>query len=220
MDDVDAVQAQIARNMLTSGDWVIARLDGVPYLEKSPLIYWFIAASYRIFGVHDWAARIPVALAAILLAWVVWRYGQWAFGAVAGFYAGLALATCVGLFLFTRIQIPDVMLTLCVCVAFWAFQRAIDEGEQHPRLWVALLAASFGVGMMLKGLIAIVAPVGGVLLYLTAARQLFSRAIWDCGVPLSDRCRSRTWRTRRTGAVGPGTDGTAGSSPSRSGLGR
>ncbi len=62
MDDVDAVQAQIARNMLTSGDWVTARLDGVVYLEKSPLIYWLIAISYKIFGVSDWAARIPVAL--------------------------------------------------------------------------------------------------------------------------------------------------------------
>jgi len=70
MDDVDAVQAQIARNMLSSSDWVIARLDGVPYLEKSPLVYWVIAASYRVFGIHDWAARIPVALAAVLLAWV------------------------------------------------------------------------------------------------------------------------------------------------------
>ena len=64
MDDVDAVQAQIARNMLTSGDWVTARLDGIAYLEKSPLIYWLIAVSYKIFGVHDWAARIPVALSA------------------------------------------------------------------------------------------------------------------------------------------------------------
>jgi len=65
MDDVDAVQAQIARNMLDSGDWVIAQLDGVPYIEKSPVIYWLIAISYRIFGVHDWAARIPVAFAAV-----------------------------------------------------------------------------------------------------------------------------------------------------------
>ena len=56
MDDVDAVQAQIARNMLESGDWVTARLDGVAYLEKSPLIYWMMATSYRVFGVHDWAA--------------------------------------------------------------------------------------------------------------------------------------------------------------------
>ena len=65
MDDVDAVQAQIARNMLTSGDWVTARLDGVAYLEKAPLIYWMIAACYKVFGVHDWAARLPVALSAI-----------------------------------------------------------------------------------------------------------------------------------------------------------
>jgi 4-amino-4-deoxy-L-arabinose transferase-like glycosyltransferase len=178
MDDVDAVQAQIAKNMLNSGDWVIARLDGVPYLEKSPLIYWLIAISYRIFGVHDWAARIPVALAAILLAWVTCRYGRWAFGTPAGLYAGLAVATCIGLFLFTRIQIPDVMLTLCVCVAFWSFQRALDEQEQRPRLWAALLAASLGVGLMLKGLIAIVAPIGGVIAYLALTRQLFSRAVW------------------------------------------
>lgn len=178
MDDVDAVQAQIARNMLTSGDWVIARLDGVPYLEKSPLIYWLIAISYRVFGVHDWSARIPVAWAAILLSWMIWRYGCWAFGRRAGFYAGLSAATCVGLFLFTRIQIPDVMLTGCVCLAFWSFQRALEEHESRPRLWAALMAASLGVGLLLKGLIAIVAPLGGALAYLACTGQLFSRATW------------------------------------------
>src|SRR6202000_1658038 len=67
MDDVDAVQAQIARNMLASGDWVTARLDGIAYLEKSPLKYWTVATSFKIFGVHDWAARLPIALAALLL---------------------------------------------------------------------------------------------------------------------------------------------------------
>ena len=89
MDDVDAVQAQIARNMLTSGDWVTARLDGVAYLEKSPLIYWLIAVSYKIFGAFDWAARIPVALSAMALAWLTAAFGTWAFGRRAGFYAGL-----------------------------------------------------------------------------------------------------------------------------------
>src|SRR5580704_10000475 len=59
MDDVDAVQAQIARNMIVSGDWVTARLDGVIYLEKAPLVHWAMAVGYRIFGVHDWVARIP-----------------------------------------------------------------------------------------------------------------------------------------------------------------
>ena len=75
VDDVDAVQAQIARNMLTSGDWVTARLDGVLYLEKAPLIYWTIAASYVVFGAHDWAARIPVALSSIALAWLTMAFG-------------------------------------------------------------------------------------------------------------------------------------------------
>ncbi|HWY06006.1 MAG TPA: glycosyltransferase family 39 protein [Candidatus Acidoferrales bacterium] len=178
MDDVDAVQAQIARNMLDSGDWVIAHLDGVPYLEKSPVIYWMIAISFRIFGVHDWAARIPVALAAVLLAWVTYRYGRWAFEERAGYYAGVVLATCVGLFLFTRIQIPDVMLTLSVCLAFWAFQRATDPEETHSNHWAAVLAASLAVGVMLKGLIALVIPAGGIFVYLVLTRQLFSREVW------------------------------------------
>ena len=70
MDDVDAVQAQIARNMLTSGDWVTARLDGVAYLEKAPLIFWLMAVCYKVLGAHDWAARLPVALSAIALGWL------------------------------------------------------------------------------------------------------------------------------------------------------
>src|SRR5215475_6378966 len=79
MDDVDAVQAQIARNMLTSGDWVTARLDGVLYMEKSPLVYWLMAIFYKIFGAYDWVARIPIALAAIGLAWLTAAFGSWAF---------------------------------------------------------------------------------------------------------------------------------------------
>src|SRR5216117_2681142 len=106
MDDVDAVQAQIARNMLHSGDWVTARLNGVAYLEKSPLGYWLSATSYMLFGIHDWAARLPLALSAVVLCWVTLCFGNWAFGREAGFYSGLILSTCVGLFLFTRILIP------------------------------------------------------------------------------------------------------------------
>src|SRR5271169_2338497 len=92
MDDVDAVQAQIARNMLDSGDWVTARLDGVAYLEKAPLVYWTIAGSYAVFGVHDWAARLPIALSALALCLLTTAFGSWAFGKQAGFYAGLCIA--------------------------------------------------------------------------------------------------------------------------------
>jgi 4-amino-4-deoxy-L-arabinose transferase-like glycosyltransferase len=178
MDDVDAVQAQIARNMLTSGDWVTARIDGIVYLEKSPLIYWLIAGSYKIFGPFDWAARIPVALSCVALAWLTAAFGTWAFGWRAGFYAGLAISTCVGLFLFTRILIPDVMLTVAIALAMWAFLRALDDDEPHPRFWASVLAASFGAGLLLKSAIAVVFPAGAALVYLLLTRQLFSAKVW------------------------------------------
>jgi 4-amino-4-deoxy-L-arabinose transferase-like glycosyltransferase len=187
MDDVDAVQAQIARNMLTTGDWVTARLDGVVYLEKPPLIYWMIAASYKIFGIHDWAARIPMVLASLAVCWLTTAFGIWAFGKRAGLYAGLCSATCVGLFLFTRILIPDVMLTFTTALAMWAFLRALNEDgqERHPRLWAFLFAASLGVGLLLKSLIAVVFPVAAGMIYLALNRQLFSWTVWKRLRPVS-----------------------------------
>jgi 4-amino-4-deoxy-L-arabinose transferase-like glycosyltransferase len=178
MDDVDSVQAQIARNMLQSGDWVTPHLDGVKYMEKAPLKYWMIAVSFAVFGVHDWAARIPVALAAVLLCWVAARFGAWAFGRLAGCYAGLALATCVGLFLFTRVLIPDVILTLAITLAMWGLLRAVDESEPHPTRWALLLWAAMGAGLLLKGLIGAVFPVGAGLAYLALSGQWRSRQTW------------------------------------------
>ena len=177
-DDVDSVQAQIARNMITSGDWVTPRLDGVIYLEKPPLIYWMIAATFKVFGVHDWAARIPIALSAIALCWLTAAFGIWAFGKRAGFYAGLCMATCVGLWLFTRVLIPDVMLTFTVALAMWALLRVLDEDERHPRAWAYILAASLGTGLLLKSLIGVVFPVAAGLIYLAITRQLFAARTW------------------------------------------
>ena len=184
-DDVDAVQAQIARNMLTSGDWVTPRLDGVVYLEKPPLIYWLIAISYKTFGVHDWAARIPVALSAMALSWLIAAFGIWAFGKRAGFYAGLAMATCVGLWLFTRVLIPDVMLTATIALAMWALLRVLDEDEPNPRAWAHVLAASLGVGLLWKSLIGVVFPVAAGLIYLALTRRLFSLRTWKQLRPFS-----------------------------------
>jgi hypothetical protein len=178
MDDVDAVEAQIPRNMLSSGDWVTPRLDGVIYLEKSPLSYWLTAISYKIFGVHDWSGRIPFALASIALALLTALFGKWAFGEKAGFYAGLCVATCTGLFLFTRILIPDVMLTVTITLAMWAFLRVLDDDERHPRAWAYVMAASLGTGLLLKSLIALVFPLGAAFIYLCFNRHLFSAKTW------------------------------------------
>ena len=163
MDDVDAVNAQIARNMLDSGDWVTARINGVLYLEKSPLGFWLMAASYSVFGVHDWAARLPHALGAIALMFVTAALGRWGFGPRAGFYAGLTVGTCAGLFLFSRIVIPDTLLALAVASALYCFLRAAEE---DGRWWAGGYWASIGVGMLLKGLLAALVPVATAALYL------------------------------------------------------
>ncbi len=179
MDDVDAVQAQIARNMLQSGDWVTARLDGVAYLEKSPLKYWLMAVSFKVFGAYDWAARIPISLCTVLLCWVTACFAGWAFGRRVGMYAGLTMATSIGLFLFTRILIPDVMLTLTIAIALWGLLRVLEEGEAHPTLWAMGMWAAIGTGLLLKGLIAAAFPVAAGLIYLGLTGQLLVRRTWQ-----------------------------------------
>jgi 4-amino-4-deoxy-L-arabinose transferase-like glycosyltransferase len=180
MDDMDAAQAAVAHNMLSTGDWVTPKLDGIAFLDKPPVVYWMMAASYRIFGVHDWAARLPLALAVVLLCWVTYRFGRWAFDEEAGLYAGIALATSAGLFLFTRILIPDATLTLAITGAIWAWFRLLedDPGNSHRVRWAVILGACFGVGLLAKGLVAVVFPVVAAVAYMGLTRQLFSRWVW------------------------------------------
>jgi 4-amino-4-deoxy-L-arabinose transferase-like glycosyltransferase len=184
-DDVDSVQAQIARSMIRSGDWVTARLDGVAYLEKPPLVYWMMATSYKVFGVHDWAARLPIALFCIGVCLLTMAFGIWAFGKRAGFYAGLVMATCIGLYLFTRVLIPDVILTFTITLSMWALLRVLEDEEPHPRAWAAVLAASVGTGLLLKSLIAVVFPVAAGVIYLAITHQLFSLRTWKRIRPFS-----------------------------------
>lgn len=176
MDDVDSAYAQIARQMLESGDWVTARLNGVAYFDKPPGQVWAMAASFAVFGVHDWAARIPLALACIALCWITARFGRWAFGEPAGTWAGVALACSVGLWLFSRFRIPDPALTLSITVAIYAAIRLLEDNAVRPRRWALLLGVSLGVGVLWKGLPALVFPVAALGLFLVF---------------------TGTWRTRR-----------------------
>ncbi|WP_232296115.1 glycosyltransferase family 39 protein [Terriglobus sp. TAA 43] len=185
MDDVDAVQAQIARNMLQSGDWVTARLDGIAYLEKSPLIYWIMAVSFKIFGVHDWAARLPLAIINIALCWVTARFAMWAFDRRAGVYSGTILATCIGIFLFTRILIPDAALTLTIVLALWSFLRLLDDSERRRTTWFLVLYISLACGLLLKGLIAAVFPIAIAAIYLVITRETSLRELAKRIRPLS-----------------------------------
>ncbi len=182
MDDVDSVTAQIARNMLTSGDWVTPRLNGIAYFEKPALRFWLVAVSYLIFGISDWAARIPMALASVALCWLVATFGRWAFrdepSEQVGIVAGVVMVTCVGLFLFTRILIPDVVLALTTTLAMLAILRLLEPETVKLKQWAVVLGLALGTGFMLKGLVAWVFPAGATLSYLLLSRQFFNWQLW------------------------------------------
>jgi 4-amino-4-deoxy-L-arabinose transferase-like glycosyltransferase len=137
-----------------------------------------IAASFRIFGVHDWASRIPIGICTVLLCWVTARFAAWGFGKRAGLYAGLIMSTSIGLFLFTRILIPDVILTLTITLALWGMLQAIDGS----RWWAWGMWAAIAAGLLLKGLIAALFPVAIGLLFLALTRQLY---LWRRFRPLA-----------------------------------
>jgi 4-amino-4-deoxy-L-arabinose transferase-like glycosyltransferase len=184
VDDVDAVQASIARTMLTSGDFVTPHLNGIAYMEKAPLKYWLIALSFRIFGVHDWAAKLVIGLSAVLVCWLTARFAAWAISPLAGFYSGLVLSTCIGLFLFTRVLIPDPLLTLFILLAMWSFARALDEDESRWRWWARSFWINMALGVLTKGLIAAVFPIGTVTIYSLLTRQFFRARTWQRLLPV------------------------------------
>ncbi len=83
------------------------------------------------------------------------------------------MSTCIGLYLFTRVLIPDVILTFTITLAMWALLRVLDEEEPHPRAWAFVLAASLGTGLLLKSLIGVVFPVVAGVIYTCCSRSSF-----------------------------------------------
>jgi 4-amino-4-deoxy-L-arabinose transferase-like glycosyltransferase len=152
-DDADSTHAEAAREMLVSGDYVTLHVNGVRYLEKAPLMYWMVAASYRVFGVNEFAVRFPTVLAMFLLVLLAMRWGRRAFGDRAGIYAGLFVTTAAGCFLFTRILIPEAILSLLIAACFFFFLTALDFSQAWR--WYAGYAC-LALAVLTKGLVALV----------------------------------------------------------------
>ena len=176
MDDADTVHAEAAREMVEHNDWVTLKInDGFRYLEKAPLMYWLVAASYKIFGVHDWSARLPIALGMLALLLVVYRIGRRFYSDEGGLYAALALGTGFGPFIYTRFMIPEMLVALWLALGFDFFLTSLEESErgEQPSLWVCWgLAATMALNVLTKGLIGLVFPVGTIFIYLLLTRNL------------------------------------------------
>ena len=129
LDDADATHAQAALAMLHTGDLVTLHVNGIRYLEKAPLPYWLTALSFLLFGPNTFAAHLPLAIAVALLALLGHRWANHAFGSRTAFYTAVAILTSPGVFLFTRILIPEIWLSLFLAAALYAFLRT---GAHNP----------------------------------------------------------------------------------------
>jgi 4-amino-4-deoxy-L-arabinose transferase-like glycosyltransferase len=199
LDDADSVHAEVSREILLRQDWVTLYANGVRYLEKAPLLYWSMAASFKLFGVRTAAARLPLAFTVLALALITEAFARRAFASTrAGLYAGLILLSSFGIFIFTRITIPDAMVCLWLTLAlycYWLTEQSDPPQNRVPHdrrsliapivgsfttqhlpstpnpLLCWLFAACCALNVLTKGLIGIVFPLLIVLIHLTLTRR-------------------------------------------------
>ena len=171
LDDADSFYALVAREMNLRRDWITPYANTLRYLEKPPLFYWLIQLSYKIFGAANaFTARLPTALAVMALVFVTFKIGKLLFGFRAGLLGGLALATSAGMFLFTRIILPDALFTLMLSLVIYSFVRWEQaERKTGPLLWMYVFAA---LAVLAKGLIGVAFPACIIVVTLAATGRL------------------------------------------------
>lgn len=154
--------AQIPREMLQRGDWVVPHLQSEPYLDKPPLMYWLVMLSYSLFGVSAAAARIIPALAVHGAILASYGFGRRLIGERAAFWGCLFLSVAPGLMSIGRLLILDGLLTFCSVVAMLAAFTAL-RGERLHLGWWCLAAVAAGAGVLTKGpviLVLLAVPIG------------------------------------------------------------
>ncbi len=166
----EARYGEIAREMLESGDWLTPRLNYVKYFEKPPLYYWATGLSLAVFGVNEYAVRLPAALSALLgLAFLGWLGGK-LFGRRAGVLSLAVTASSLGYLALGQLAIIDMTLTTLLTAGMGFFFLAV-RGPGEGRGWVLCGWAALGLAVLAKGLIGIMLPVGGLAAYVLLRRD-------------------------------------------------
>ncbi|MFS8977655.1 glycosyltransferase family 39 protein [Cupriavidus necator] len=169
--------AEIAREMLSTGDWVTIRYNGLKYFEKPPLHMWVTAISYTLFGIGEWQARLCVALAGIAgLGASMLAAARW-FGTRAGLLTGLVLASAPMWNVAAHFNTLDMTLSGIMACVLASMLLA-----QHPsatpatrRNWMLACWAAMGLALLTKGLVGLVLPGLVLVVYTCVTRDL---ALW------------------------------------------
>ncbi len=174
--------AQIGREMLARHDWIVPTLNGTPWLEKPVLLYWQEMASYKFFGVQDWAARVPSARFALLMVLAVFFFMR-RFRPGSELDAALITASSAGMIGFARGASTDMQLSAPFCVAMLAWWTWHETGK---KLWLSAFYVLLGVGALAKGPISPAMAVLIVAAYAAMRRdvKIFVRTLWLPGFAL------------------------------------
>ncbi len=162
--------AEIPREMLSGGDWVIPHLNGIAYLEKPPLQYWATALSLRVFGLNEFAARLYTALCALATLAVAGLAARRLWGAAAGLRAAAVLSSMLLFVALGQLLTLDMSLALYMTCALAGFLLAQSAGAAERR-WMLLAWAATALGVLTKGLVAAAVPAAVLVLYSLYARD-------------------------------------------------
>jgi len=179
-------EAEMAREMLVSGDHVVPRLNGEPFLEKPPLFYWLVVAACRAAGgPSEAAARAVPAIAGFLCLLVTWNMARRLFGGETALLAALILLTGFESFWIARRVLIDMPLTLAILVACDALHRVVTAERRGPPGWIAAAAAALAAALLFKGVVGAAIPglaVAGWLLWRRDLSPLWKRGVLAAGV--------------------------------------
>ncbi len=171
LDDADSIHAEAARELVLRHNWTTLYIDGVRYLEKAPLLYWGMAASYTVFGAKDWAARLPLVLSVLALLLITYSLGKRTLGERAGFWAAVGAGGFDRALHLHSLYYSGPAGGAVAHLGLDFFLRTLDE-EPPSILSCWGLAATAALNVLTKGLIGLVFPAAIIGLYLVLTGNL------------------------------------------------
>ena len=176
--------AQVAREMFLSGDYITPTLGGHTWFEKPSLLYWMMAAAFKIFGVSEWSARLGPAVCGLLTIAAVATIGR-EIDKSFGFWSLVVTTTCLGLIVFSRAASFDVVITMTTT---WALACFLLHELRKSRGFLIGFYAFVGLSLLAKGLVGIVIPFGVIGVYYLLRLRWPERSVWLSllwGIPLA-----------------------------------
>jgi 4-amino-4-deoxy-L-arabinose transferase-like glycosyltransferase len=162
--------AEIPREMLSGGDWVIPHLDGLDYIEKPPLQYWATATMYRLFGLSEFAARLYTALTALGTVALVGLLGTRLGGRDTGWRAAAVASGMVMMVILGQLVTLDMSLTFYMTASMTGFVLAQQATDSRPK-WMLMAWIAAALGVLTKGLVAAAIPAAVLVIYSLCSRE-------------------------------------------------